>query len=153
MPAYPIEKTDSEWKAQLAANPDAEPLAYHVTRKAATERPFTGKYEGCEQAGVYRCICCGNALFESDDKYHSGSGWPSFFTPISEHALGSSTDYHLGYARSEIHCSQCGAHVGHVFPDGPAPTGLRYCCNSAALHLQVSQSQTMHILAPQAKPE
>ena len=143
---FPINKTDAQWKAQLAADSEAEPLAYHVTRKAATERAFTGKYENCKRPGVYRCICCGHALFESDDKYESGSGWPSFFAPISEQALGTDTDFHLGYPRTEIHCSQCGAHIGHVFPDGPEPTGLRYCCNSASLRLQPSQSQAMHII-------
>ena len=142
--SFPVEKTDAQWKTELAAKTaagQAEALAYHVTRKAATERAFTGKYESCKTAGVYRCICCDHALFESDDKYESGSGWPSFFAPISEQALGTDTDFDLGYPRTEIHCSQCGAHIGHVFPDGPAPTGLRYCCNSASLHLQASQSE------------
>ncbi len=135
--SFPIEKTAAEWKAQLAADPEAEPLAYAVTRKAATERAFTGRYESCKTAGIYHCICCGQALFSSVAKYESGSGWPSFDAPVAASALGQSTDYDIGYARTEIHCSQCGAHVGHVFEDGPAATtGLRYCCNSAALRLQ-----------------
>ena len=132
---YPITKTESEWKALLAEK-GAESLAYHVTRKEGTERAFTGKYESCKATGTYHCICCDRPLVSSQTKYESGSGWPSFYEPISDAALAESTDHHLGYARTEIHCPDCGAHVGHVFPDGPAPTGLRYCTNSASLFLR-----------------
>ena len=134
---YAIEKTEAEWKALLAEK-NAEPLAYHVTRKAGTERAFSGKYEGSKAAGTYHCICCGLAMFSSLTKYESGSGWPSFYQPLDASAVQESTDHHLGYARTEIHCPQCGAHIGHVFPDGPDPTGLRYCTNSASLELRES---------------
>ena len=132
---YPIEKTEAEWKALLAEK-NAEPLAYHVTRKAGTERAYSGKYESSKATGTYHCICCGLAMFSSLTKYESGSGWPSFYEPLEASAVQESTDHHLGYARTEIHCPQCGAHIGHVFPDGPDPTGLRYCTNSASLELR-----------------
>ena len=105
---YPITKTESEWKALLAEK-GAESLAYHVTRKEGTERAFSGKYESCKATGTYHCICCDRPLFSSQTKYESGSGWPSFYEPISDAALAENTDHHLGYARTEIHCPDCGA--------------------------------------------
>jgi peptide-methionine (R)-S-oxide reductase len=130
---YKIEKTDAQWRALLAEK-GAEPLAFEVTRHEATERAYTGKYEGTTAPGVYSCICCGKPLFDATTKFESHCGWPSYFEPIDEAAVATKEDGKMWMKRTEVHCSDCGAHLGHVFEDGPPPTGLRYCMNSASLN-------------------
>ena len=127
-----IVKSENEWLSSLT------PEQYRVTRQGATERPFSGAYVDCKTVGEYLCVCCGEALFSSATKYDSRSGWPSFTQPIVESAIGDQADTSLGMTRTEVRCARCDAHLGHVFPDGPEPTGLRYCINSASLKLMPS---------------
>lgn len=123
-------KTDDEYKDALT------PEQFQITRKKGTERAFTGKYWDCHDDGVYHCVCCGAALFDAKTKYDSGSGWPSFTDPMAGAPVGEQRDTSHGMVRTEVHCDACGAHLGHVFPDGPGESGLRYCINSASLDLK-----------------
>jgi peptide-methionine (R)-S-oxide reductase len=132
---FPIMKTPEEWQAILS------PQAYAVLREEATEAPFTGAYWDHHAPGVYSCAGCGNPVFRSQDKFDSGTGWPSFTAPIAPDHVGTRQDFSWGRIRTEVHCARCGGHLGHVFPDGPQPTGLRYCINSAALQFTEETDQ------------
>jgi peptide-methionine (R)-S-oxide reductase len=122
-----IEKPDADWRKQLS------PEAYHVTREHGTERAGTSPLNQEKRDGMFSCVCCGNAVFPSDAKFESGTGWPSFYEPVVAEAIGTTTDRKFFMTRTEVHCADCNAHLGHVFPDGPKPTGLRYCINGVAL--------------------
>lgn len=129
-----VEKTDAEWRDMLTRE------QYHVTRRHGTERAFTGKYHDCKDKGTYVCICCGTPLFSSETKFDSGTGWPSFYAPLDEGAVSTRADNSLFMRRTEVLCATCDAHLGHVFEDGPRPSGLRYCMNSVALHLKKDET-------------